>query len=260
MKQLWLDCDMESPETFDLEVGTIALSSRCCPGQSKNENGALVVPIGRDQVVLAVADGCGGTNAGAEAARITLKAIKRSLNSAKENSLRSAILDGIEAANARVLKLGVGAATTLAVAEIDGDRVRTFHIGDSQIVLIGGRGRLKLQTPAHSPVGYAVEAGVLSETDAMTHEERHIVSNVVGTRACFTQVGMRRKLAKRDTLVLATDGVWDNLPIEEVCETIRRGSVTAAADELASLLRDEQQSEAEPSKPDDTTFILFKRR
>lgn len=264
MKQLWLDCDTENPTVFTLSCGQVAVYSRRSPDKStSNEDAALVIPVDDTKVVLAVADGCGGMNAGAEAARITLKSIRRSINktSRRDGSLRSAILDGVEAANSKVLKLRVGAATTLAVAEIGGDNIRSYHIGDSQVVLVGSRGKIKLQTPVHSPVGYAVEAGVLSEEDAMTHEDRHIVSNVVGSRECRIEVGMLRKMAKRDTLILASDGIFDNLQVSEVCEVIRSGHLHEAATDLATktAARINADSSDIASKPDDATFVLFRR-
>lgn len=263
-KKLWLETDMEQPLRLELPSGEATVYSRRCPDKaSPNEDAALVYPVDEKRVVLAVADGCGGMSGGADAARLTLKSIKRSLDRATgEDSLRSAILDGIESANAKVLKLGIGAATTLAVVIADAGCVRSFHIGDSQVVLVGRRGKIKLQTPAHSPVGYALEAGVLSEDDAMTHEDRHIVSNVVGARDCWIEVGMRRKMAKRDTLIIGSDGIFDNLRVDEVCEVIRTGRLAEAACDLATQTaqRIAADSEEHPSKPDDATFILFRRR
>ena len=75
--------------------------------------------------------------------------------------LRPAILDGIEAANAAVRAIGTGAATTLSLVEIQGRVVRAYQVGDSAILLAGQRGKLKYQTIAHSPIGYAVEAGLI---------------------------------------------------------------------------------------------------
>ena len=49
---------------------------------------------------------------------------------------------GIEAANAAVMELGNGSASTFAIAEIDDGVVRTYHVGDSAVLLTGGRGRL----------------------------------------------------------------------------------------------------------------------
>lgn len=260
MKQLWVNADTKHSTLVQLPCGQVAVYSRRKPGASINEDAALVLPVDDQRVVLAVADGCGGMSGGADAARLTLKALQHSVRRIS-GSLRSAILDGIEAANAKVIRLGVGAATTLAVAEVDGVKFRSYHIGDSQIVLAGGRGKIKLQTTAHSPVGYAVEAGVMSDVEAMTHEDRHIVSNVVGSSECSIEVGMRQKLAKRDTLVIASDGIFDNLHIDEISNTISNGNLINAASSLAERTDDRinSESEASPSKPDDATFILFRR-
>ena len=264
MKQLWLDANTEVPVLVDLPCGQAAVYSRPSPDKSSsNEDAALVIPLADDRAVFAVADGCGGMSAAADAAEITLKALRRAIRrSTKRSSLRSAILDGIETANSKVLKLGVGAATTLAVAEIVGDRMRAYHIGDSQIVMVGARGKIKLQTPSHSPVGYAVEAGVLSEEDAMTHEDRHIVSNVVGALDCRIEVSMGQKMARRDTLILASDGILDNLQVDEVCAIIRNGPLEAAASKLSSKTEERITSNADDSlgKPDDATFVIYRRR
>ncbi|MCA9211982.1 MAG: serine/threonine-protein phosphatase [Planctomycetales bacterium] len=262
--RIWLDSDLDSAEISEWPIGQVASFSRRCPGKaSANEDGALIVALDESRAVLAVADGCGGMNAGADASKITLETLKQYVLRGRTHtgSLRVEILDGIEAANSKVLKLGVGAATTLAIVEIHADKVRPYHIGDSQIVMVGQRGKVKLATPAHSPVGYAVEAGVLSESDAMVHEDRHIVSNVVGIRDCHIEVGMRLKMAKRDTLVLATDGIFDNLQVDEVCGIVRKGPLADVAGRLITETnrRVESPTGDSPSKPDDATFLVFRR-
>ncbi|MGI9590762.1 MAG: PP2C family protein-serine/threonine phosphatase, partial [Myxococcota bacterium] len=79
------------------------------------------------------------------------------------------------------------------------------------ILLIGQRGRVKLQTVDHSPVGFAVEAGLLDADAALHHEDRHIISNFVGGADLRIEMGSGLHLAERDTLCLASDGLADNL-------------------------------------------------
>lgn len=263
--ELWLEANSDEPEHFEFAGCEIAVYSRRCPGkESPNEDGALLAVIDPGRSVLAVADGCGGMNAGAQAARISLESLRQALAHGYEAaaSLRTPILDGIERANAEVLELGIGAATTLAVVEVCEQTARPYHIGDSQIVVVGNRGKIKLQTGAHSPVGYAVEAGVLSEDEAMYHEDRHVVSNVIGARDGHIEIGSGRKLSRRDTLILATDGVFDNLHVDEICAIIRKGPLRQAARKLAAATRarTETSDVDNPGKPDDATFILFRQR
>src|SRR5690606_26158083 len=111
----------------------------------------------------------------------------------------------------RILDLGVRSAATLALAELSSSGIRPYHVGDSMILILGGRGKVKLQTVSHSPVGYGVESGLLNEQEAMFHEDRHLVSNMIGCPEMRIEIGPWHCLAARDTLLIATDGLFDNL-------------------------------------------------
>jgi serine/threonine protein phosphatase PrpC len=211
-----------------------------------------------------VADGIGGTPAGQQASTVAVESIEEAMRQAlKEgHDARWGILNGFERANERVLALGVGAGTTLTVAELSGRSVRVYHVGDSFVLVTGGRGKTKLQTIPHSPVGYGVESGLLDEKDAMHHEERHIVSNAVGSNDLRIDVGLPLDLAARDTLLVASDGLSDNLHTDEIVATVRKGPLRRAARRLAerALDRMKRAGEGDPSKPDDLTFVIFRPR
>ena len=176
--------------------------------------------------------------------------------------MREAILDGIEKANQQILKQTGGAATTLAAVEVQNNQVRPFHVGDSMIMVCGQRGKIKLQSIAHSPVGYAVESGLLDEDEAIHHEERHLISNVVGAEDMSIEIGSQRKLDKHDTVIVASDGLFDNLYLSEITELIRKGDLEYAATQLIELAHQRMQENVAdlPCHPDDLTFILFRHQ
>ena len=175
--------------------------------------------------------------------------------------LRTAILNGIETANAAVQGLGNGSATTLTVITIEGLTVRSYHIGDSEAMVVGQRGLIKMQTTAHSPTGFAVEAGFLDEKAALHHEDRHLVSNFLGTTDMRIDVGTEVELRPRDTILLASDGLMDNVHLEEIVERIRKGPLDDAVARVISLAhrRMAGASVGQPSKPDDLSMILFRK-
>ena len=254
---------MSEVETHGASVGELAVFSARCPGEERaNEDAAVAIPVADDALVLAVADGAGGGRAGERAAGLAVRALSRALAEARREGfkLRTAILNGIERANEAVCALGVGAATTLAVAEIQGRSVRPYHVGDSLILLVGQRGKVKLETVSHSPVGFAVEAGVLDHGDAIHHEDRHLVSNVLGAPDMRIEVGSERPLAARDTLLLASDGLSDNLLVGEIAEHLRTGPLGSSLEGLTSTARRRMYApnDDEPSKPDDLTVIGFR--
>ena len=109
-------------------------------------------------------------------------------------------------------------------------------------------------------IGYGVESGLLDEKEAMYHEERHIVSNVIGSPDMRIEIGSTLELAARDTLLVASDGLWDNLHTEEIVDKIRKGGMRRAVKSVATECgwRMVNGAEGTPSKPDDLTFILFR--
>lgn len=76
------------------------------------------------------------------------------------------------------------------------------------------------------------------------------------------ELGATVRLAPRDTIVVASDGLSDNLHVDEIVEHLRKGPLSRAVDDLAALgrRRMEAPTEGAPSKPDDLTFIAVRRR
>ncbi len=229
-----------------------------------NEDCAALIPYDATSGVLVIADGLGGQPNGETASKTAIESIFDSITKASTTdiALRDAILDGIEKANQRIIKQTGGAATTLAAIEIQGNQVRPFHVGDSMIMVCGQRGKIKLQSIAHSPVGYAVESGLLDEDEAIHHEERHLISNVVGAEDMSIEIGSQRKLDKHDTVIVASDGLFDNLYLSEITELIRKGNLETAANQLVTIAQQRMQEKVTdlPCHPDDLTFILFRPR
>ena len=262
--RIFLQSEMTEPEAVELPRGQACVFSARCPGKPTcNEDAALVVSASESASLLAVADGMGGESNGEAASQITVEAIAAEISSLgnSESLLRTAVINGIERANQTVQQTIPGAGTTLAAVEISDNAIRTYNIGDSVVLVVGGRGRIKRQTVAHSPVGYGVESGLLDEGDAMHHDERHVVSNFIGTTEMRIDMDSPMELARRDTVLLASDGLFDNLHVEEVAEIIRRGQLPRAVAQLATAARSRMESpvEGKPSKPDDLTIVAYRR-
>jgi serine/threonine protein phosphatase PrpC len=256
----------DEPEKVAISVGGGSLIAYTCCAPDKdnaNEDAVAAIPYGPDAAVLVIADGAGGMPQGRRAARTAISTLANSLEDAFAESrlLRGAILDGIEAANQAIIALGTGSATTMTVVAIDGLIARTFQVGDSEAMIVGQRGRIKSQTMAHSPTGFAVEAGFLDKKEALHHEDRHLVSNFIGTSDMHIGVGAEVKLKPRDTVLIASDGLMDNIHTHEIVEVIRKGPLAGAIDSITNLAKRRMvvESKHQPSKPDDLSVILFRK-
>ena len=256
----------DAPEKLDITIGggsLVAFSSPAPDKETPNEDAVAAIPYGPDAAVLIIADGAGGLPAGRRASRLAVRSLEKSLIEAMSETmlLRTAILNGIEAANQAVLSLASGSATTMTVVTIEGLLARTYQVGDSEAMVVGQRGRIKSQAMAHSPTGFAVEAGFLDERAALHHKERHLVSNFIGTTDMHIDMGIDVKLKPRDTVLLASDGLTDNIHVQEIVDMIRKGPLSAAIDSMSSLARRRMsvESKHQPSKPDDLSVILFRK-
>ncbi len=262
---IFTDVDMKDGERLELGAIEAVVLSIPKPGrQGPNEDAAALVALGEDSAVAVVSDGAGGHPGGAEAAALAVRAVCDAVSGLGSDlsNLRDAIINGFESADQAIAALGTGAAATLAVVEIQGQSMRAYHAGDSMVLVTGQRGRIKWLTIPHSPVGYAVEAGLLDRGEALHHEDLHLVSNLLGTQGMRIELGASLELSPRDTVVLASDGLSDNIHLDEIVERVRKGRLPQAVSELAALGRARMAapSEGTPSKPDDLTFIAIRRR
>ena len=124
------------------------------------------------------------------------------------------------------------------------------------ITLLSQRDRVKWQSIGHAPVGYAIEEGVLDEEEGMYHPDRHVVSNVLGQNDMRIALGPRQEMAPRDTVVLCSDDLSDNVPTDELTAPLRSGPLAAACKQLVRLA---ESNAAFPGKPDDLTVIAARR-
>ena len=265
---------IEDPLVLDVAVGPESVEAGIAGGQAvaytcrdpgketENEDTVALLPYGPGAAVLVIADGAGGLPAGKRASLTAVNTLAESLQTAMDKTtlLRTAIMNGIEAANNAVLALANGSATTMTVIAIEGRLTRSFQVGDSEAIVIGQRGLVKLQTTAHSPTGFAVEAGFLDQRDALHHEDRHLVSNFIGTSDMRIDVGASVELDLRDTVLVASDGLMDNVHVDEIIEIVRKGPLPKAVDALAEIAhqRMHNSDSKHPSKPDDLSLILFR--
>ncbi len=262
--RLLFEHDAESVLGWEVCGGLVVVYSCRAPDKpTSNEDAVGVLPLSDQNAVMILADGVGGSNAGAAAARIVVESFaeKLSVGDFVANNARAAILDAMEEANERVFSLGVGAASTVAVVELNRGTVRPYHAGDSLVLLCSNRGKIRHSTIAHSPTGMAVESGLIDQRDALHHQERNLISNFVGSRTMRIEIGPSLQMAKRDTVLIASDGLCDNLFLDEIVDVIRAGQLPRQTQRMIDLARDRMSRTQSglPSKPDDLSVICFRQ-
>lgn len=259
--EVWLKTNQARCEHYqDASWRASVYSDRSPEKSSDNEDAVLIFPRCNGGLVMAVADGCGGLKKGELAAQLTIEALANTLanDDGSQASLRPQLLDAIDQANQEIREHHRGSACTLAVAELFDNCVRTYHVGDAQIAIIHARRGLRYISTSHSPVGYAVEAGVLGPREALQHQQRHVVSNFVGSSSMKIEIGPSCRVSRFDRILLASDGLFDNLFLTEITSRTKGRSLNNAMTSLVMLAQHRMRNQGVhlPSKPDDLTIAM----
>jgi len=214
--------------------------------------------------VLFVADGAGGMANGEKASALAVETLTRSLRKNKSPDLSAAILSAVFKCQEQLTKWTPSTGTTLTIAEVKRNRVRVYHCGDSEMLLTTGEGEIQYQTVSHSPTGYLQAAGALSSRNALIHPERSFISNFLGAEKNFyLQVSPWLPFEKDACLILASDGLFDNLSLLQVQKIIQLNGMPEA---IATVLveRATQQMDravqrlSRQGKADDLSLMILK--
>lgn len=255
---VWPNRQESGPEGVRIGDAVVAMCARVSPTRTgASEDSLAVVPIEGGGVVLLVADGCGGMPSGDHASKVAVEAMAESLGRAGEADPISAVLAGFDAANTAVGDLRIGAGSTLTAMLVNGSEARVFYAGDSPAIVIGQRGVIRFATLPHSATGYGVEAGLLTEAEAANHEDSGVVLNVLGFPEMFVHVGPPVALRPRDTVIVASDALTDNLPVDRISELGRSGAAEAALRAMAGEASQAMLDEAN-GHPDDLSIVMYR--
>ena len=141
-------------------------------------------PVGNLPNLYIVADGMGGHNAGDFASRYAVNTVREFIAGSREKNPVKLIDEAIRLANSGILreagrheeKYGMG--TTIVVTTIVDRYAYTANVGDSRLYLFDGL--LTQITKDHSLVEEMVRLGEITEEDARTHPDKHIITRAVG--------------------------------------------------------------------------------
>ena len=251
--------NLDQPINFSIRDGEVALFTQASPTPShENEDAVGVFDWTGKTEVLVVADGLGGLPRGGDASQQMVESLSKP--KIKENV--DPVVACLESVNASLVSGRCGSGTTVSVVTIERRGIRSYHVGDSATMVIGRRGRIKFQTTPHSPVGIAEVNRELDEKAAMIHPNRHVINNIVGMPDMWIDIARPIQVADLDTVILASDGLWDNLYRDEVAGLVGNRSLMECANRIFRMTTERMKREpnSEFGKPDDLSFILYRPR
>lgn len=260
---IWVGQEKLTVPSKKLCNGRVSLHTSKSPTKSTpNEDTLGVYEISKSKGVVVVCDGVGGHPNGNEASNIIVtefeKIFSKQKKASKKEKTRNMILDTLEKSSRDIFLKFKNALSTVALIEIQGSKIRPYHVGDSSVIVFDKNGKVKFYTVSHAPLGFAQECGIAFED---LQQVRHIVFNVVGMKDMRIEVGPEIELEKGDRVLIASDGVTDNLRNEHLGFIFKEKKLETAGHILGQeVLRKMEESQVTHlGGADDATFVIYEQ-
>ena len=188
-----------------------------------------------EQNLFAVADGMGGHNAGEVASAMAIEHLRgvalSGVTSAEAFAQVVRELNGAIYASATSTTDQRGMGTTLTAAALltstsDTDQpsqIVIANVGDSRTYLLRS-GELRQMSVDHSYVQELVTEGLLTVDEARTHPRRNIVTRALGIDEQVSVDTWTIPMFDGDRFMLCSDGLVDEVPLDEITEMMREHS------------------------------------
>ncbi len=220
--------------------------------RNENQDAVLAKRLPDARLLLAVADGVGGSDGGAAASQLAVGWLEWGVSTTADAA--AGLSKAYASADEAVDGLGSGKrkpATTLVAALVDGPQVWIANVGDSRAWIMGDGG-LRQLTEDHSWVADQVRAGRLTPEEARTSQMRNVITRAIGTGdTAAPDLTGPLTLTPGETLVLTSDGLHGLLSEAEIAAVI-------ASDELEDAARRLIQMANDAGGPDNISVVIYR--
>lgn len=223
--------------------------------KSTHNEDALFLKESKNGLVFGVCDGVGGHPMGREAATLAAQTLCDVYGTSPFEINPTTLFEEV---NRGIRELKVGALTTIAFGVLEDNWLRFYSIGDSEILYTNNRGDIRYANIPHSPVGHGLEAGLIEPTEALDQPNRNIVNNLLGSEIFYFEGSSSIEVKKGHSVLIASDGVFDNIPKEDLSQLISSSLFDEAALKLDEMCR--KNLELDTWKKDDDISFVFLRR
>lgn len=200
-----------------------------------NEDACLDLP---EKGLWVVADGMGGHAAGDVASQALVSKLSGVASHDKFSDFVDDVEDRVLEVNQRLHDMSqegdvprvVG--STLAALLAHGPHVISMWAGDSRVYRLRQGDLLKQLTRDHSEVEEMIAKGTLDEESALDHPSANVVTRAVGGMHHLYVDLELGEIEDQDRYLLCSDGLFKDIPEEEIEEIIFDGSSTEVCDQL----------------------------
>ncbi len=168
-----------------------------------------------ESALFAICDGMGGMESGEVASYTAVSRMPALQAALKSKTFSDAVNGWVEETNKAVRKAAGDGGCTLALLCFLLGKVYIAHIGDSRIYRFH-QGKLMRMTKDHTKAQVLLDAGFLTEEEAETYPQRHVITRALGMNEeeygkCIPAIREPVPAEDHDRYLICSDGVTDML-------------------------------------------------
>ena len=207
--------------------------------KEKNDDAVSVSKNKQGAVIGIVCDGVGSHSNAAYSSNYIVSTLEREwqdLTFANFNNMKNWLYDRIEKLNTELYtkskdnqkKMG----TTIVTVAIFDNQVVIYNIGDSSAYALTKDNVMTVVTVEDSFVGALISAGAITEEEAKSHPEKHVLTQALATRDNINLHTFIDDLNDYDYFLLCSDGLTNMIEKEEIQNIVRNDELSIAVNKL----------------------------
>ena len=207
--------------------------------KEKNDDAVSVSKNKQGAVIGIVCDGVGSHSNAAYSSNYIVSTLEKEwqdLTFANFNNMKNWLYDRIEKLNTELYtkskdnqkKMG----TTIVAVAIFDNQVVIYNIGDSSAYALTKDNVMTVVTVEDSFVGALISAGAITEEEAKSHPEKHVLTQALATRDNINLHTFIDDLNNYDYFLLCSDGLTNMIEKEEIQNIVRNDELSIAVNKL----------------------------
>ncbi|EER67669.1 protein phosphatase 2C domain-containing protein [Gemella haemolysans] len=207
--------------------------------KEKNDDAVSVSKNKQGAVIGIVCDGVGSHSNAAYSSNYIVSTLEKEwqdLTFANFNNMKNWLYDRIEKLNTELYtkskdnqkKMG----TTIVTVAIFDNQVVVYNIGDSSAYALTKDNVMTVVTVEDSFVGALISAGAITEEEAKSHPEKHVLTQALATRDNINLHTFIDDLNNYDYFLLCSDGLTNMIEKEEIQNIVRNDELSIAVNKL----------------------------
>ena len=207
--------------------------------KEKNDDAVSVSRNKQGAVIGIVCDGVGSHSNAAYSSNYIVSTLEKEwqdLTFANFNNMKNWLYDRIENLNTELYtkskdnqkKMG----TTIVTVAIFDNQVVVYNIGDSSASGLTKDNVMNVVTVEDSFVGALISAGAITEEEAKSHPERHVLTQALATRENIDLHTYIDDVDNYDYFLLCSDGLTNMIEKEEIQNIVRNDELSIAVNKL----------------------------